>query len=120
MKSLQVIKHIILTLFIVYDYFPDLPLAYAIPSGVLLWLFVGLFFVSFFFRELNHKVSLKWQVLSLTYFVSLLAWLMILGGQSTAGISFNNVFLWIFLLMSCFDIYSQWKKLKQQKNAHYF
>lgn len=71
MRSLQVIKHIILTLFIVCDYFPNLSLAYAIPNDVLLWLFVGLIFVSFFFRELNHKVSLKWQVLSLTLFISM-------------------------------------------------
>lgn len=48
MKSLQVIKHIILTLFIMYDYFPNLPFAYAIPSGFLLafrWINLRQFFI---------------------------------------------------------------------------
>lgn len=120
MKSLQVITLIIFTLLIVNDYFSNLSLARTVPDDILLWVIFGLFFISFLFRKVkyyNHKERLKWQVLSLVYLLSLLALLTVLGGQSTAGIAFDSPFLWIILLISCFDIYSRWKKLKQEQTC---
>ena len=120
MKFLQVITLIIFTLLIVNDYFPNLSLARTIPDDILLWVIFGLFFISFLFDKVkshNHKERLKWQVLSLIYFLLLLALLTILGGQSTAGIAFDSPFLWIILLISCFDIYFRWKKLKQKQTS---
>ncbi|MGE7602380.1 hypothetical protein ACQKL5_07685 [Peribacillus sp. NPDC097675] len=118
MKSLQVITLIIFTLLIVNDYFPNLSLARSIPNDILLWVIFGLFIISFLFdriKSANHKEKLKSQILSLIYFLSLLALLTILGGQSTAGITIDSPFLWLILLMSCLDIYSRWKKLKQEQ-----
>ena len=122
MRSLQVISLIIFTPVIVFDYFPNLSLARMIPNGIFLWLFLSLFLISFLFKRFsddNPRKGLEWQVLSLVYLLSLLALLTILGGQSTAGIAFDHPFLWLILLMSCFDIYSRWKKLKQEQACSY-
>lgn len=122
MRSLQVISLIIFTPVIVFDYFPNLSLARAIPNGIFLWLFLSLLFISFLFKRFsddNPREGLEWQVLSLVYLLLLLALLTILGGQSTAGIAFDSPFLWLILLISCFDIYSRWKKLKQEQTCSY-
>ncbi|MFJ7850129.1 hypothetical protein ACIQXR_14910 [Peribacillus sp. NPDC097224] len=121
MKSLQVITLVIFTPVIVLDYFPNLSLVRVIPDGILLWLILVIYVISFSFKRFsdgNLREWLQWQVLSLFYLLSLLALLTILGGQSTAGIAFDSPFLWLILLMSCLDIYSRWKKLKQEQAAH--
>lgn len=121
MKSLQVITLVIFTPVIVLDYFPNLSLVRVIPDGICLWLMLVIYVISFLFKRFsdgNPREWFQWQVLSLFYLLSLLALLTILGGQSTAGIAFDSPFLWLILLMSCLDIYSRWKKLKQEQAAH--
>ncbi|MFJ7744592.1 hypothetical protein [Peribacillus sp. NPDC097295] len=117
MRILQLMILVIFTPIIVFDHFPDLSLARAIPEGILLWLFLVIYLISFSFKGLNDmnlKADLQWQVYSLIYLLSLLAFLTILGGQSSSGIGFDNPFLWLILLMSCLDIYSGWRKLKRE------
>ncbi|MCJ0930511.1 hypothetical protein MST22_05025 [Virgibacillus halodenitrificans] len=40
----------------------------------------------------------------------------ILGGKSATGISFSNGFFWIVLLISLFEMLTQWKKVKKSQS----
>ncbi len=104
-----------MTLFILYDYFPNIPLADVFPARILIVLIVGLFLFSLVFKKHSDKENkqiLAWQIFSTVYLLILLGLLTLLGGKSTTGISFDNGFLWIILLISIFQIKSQWKKVK--------
>ncbi|MDQ0271740.1 hypothetical protein J2S17_003628 [Cytobacillus purgationiresistens] len=104
------------TLLFLYDYFPNTLLANSIPKGVLVALILGLFLFSLLFkkyRDTNNKEILKWEILSTIYILFLMGLFTILGGQSSSGISFDNGFLWIVLMISLFEIFSQWKKVKR-------
>lgn len=119
MKSLKyfdIIALISITMLLIFDYFPNLPLASSIPKSVLILLIIVLFMFSILFRRYINPSSLeifKWQVLSTLYLIFLMVLLTILGGKSTVGIAFTNVFLWIALLLVAYELYSQWKKVKQ-------
>jgi len=112
----DVVALISFTLLLIFDYFPNLSFASEIPKGVLLLLIILLFSFSILFRRYLHPSSLeifKWQVLSTIYLLFLMVLLTILGGKSTVGIAFDNVFLWIALLLIAYEMFSQWKKVKQ-------
>lgn len=83
------------TLLFLYDYFPNIPLAKSIPKGVLIALILGLFFFSLIFkkyRDANNKEILRWQIFSTIYILFLIGVFTFLGGQSSSGIAFDNVF----------------------------
>lgn len=114
-KPLDLLIVIAITILFVYDYFPNIPLAEKIPKGLLIALIVGLFFFSLMFkkyRNTNNNEILKWQFFSTIYILFLMGILTISGGRSSSGISFDNGFLWIVLLISLFEMCSQWKKTK--------
>jgi uncharacterized SAM-binding protein YcdF (DUF218 family) len=93
-------------------------LSYAIPKGVLIALILGLFLFSLMFkkyRDINNKEILKWQIFSTIYILFLMGLFTILGGQSSSGIDFDNGFLWIVFLISLFEMYLQWKKVKKSE-----
>lgn len=116
MKSFDIIALISITMLLIFDYFPNLPLAISIPKGVLILLIIVLFMFSILFRRYKNPSSLeifKWQVLSTIYLLFLMVLLTILGGKSTVGIAFTNFFLWIALLLVAFELFSQWKKVKK-------
>ncbi|WP_017380282.1 hypothetical protein [Paenisporosarcina sp. TG-14] len=115
LKLLDIIALISISLLLIFDYFPNLPLARTIPKGFLILLIV-LFVFSILFRRYINPSSLeifKWMLLSTIYLLFLMVLLTFLGGKSTVGIAFTNVFLWMALLLASYDIYSQWKKAKK-------
>ena len=117
-KPLDILFIFVFTLLVVYDYFPTISLADAIPKGVLSSLILVILAVSLLFkryRETNNKEIFQWQIFFTIYILLLLGLLTALGGQSTSGVAFDNGVLWIVLLLSLFDIYSQWKKLKKSE-----
>lgn len=96
--------------------FQTFPLASSIPKGTLILLIIVVFFISILFKRYISHSSLeifKWQLLSTIYLLFLMVLLTFLGGKSTVGIAFTNVFLWIALLLASSEIYSQWKKVKK-------
>ncbi|WP_323646841.1 hypothetical protein [Lysinibacillus xylanilyticus] len=104
------------TLLFILDYFPNIPLGDSIPKGVLISLILGLFIFSLIFkkyRDINNKEILQWQIFSTIYILLIMGILTILGGQSSSGIAIDDGILWILLLISLFDIYSQYKKIKR-------
>jgi hypothetical protein len=118
LKPLHIIIILAFTLLFAYDYFPIFPVAYTAPKSILIALIFGLYLFSFLFkryRNTNNKEILKWQIFSTVYILFLIGLFTIMGGKSTSGISFNNGFLWIVFCISLFDMYSQWKKVKQSE-----
>jgi hypothetical protein len=106
------------TLLFLYDYFPNIPLAGVIPENILIALIFGLYLFSLFFkryRDTDNIKILKWQIYSTLYILFLMGLFTVLGGKSASGISFDNGFLWVFLIISIFDMKSQWKKVKLSK-----
>ncbi|MGE7690131.1 hypothetical protein ACQKMI_13120 [Lysinibacillus sp. NPDC097214] len=115
-KPVDFIFILAFTLLFVLDYFPNIPLADSIPKGVLIALILGLFIFSLIFkkdRDINNKEILQWQIFLTIYILLIMGILTILGGQSSSGIAFDNGVFWIVLLISLFDIYSQYKKFKR-------
>jgi len=122
-KPLDVIFILALTFLLVYDYFPNISPAGALPKVVsiaLMALILGIFLFSLMFKKFrdndtNNKEILKGQIFLTIYFLFLIGVFTIFGGRSSSGIAFDNIFLWIFLLISFFDMYSQWKKVKREE-----
>ena len=85
-----------------------------IPKLVIIFLLIGLLLVGMLFEwkiRVDDKDALKWQVFITTYILFLMGLFTVLGGKSTVGMSFNNGFFWLVLLISLLKIISQWKKV---------
>ena len=67
-------------------------------------------------KSVYEKAVLKWQVFIVSYILFLMGLFTVLGGESTSGISFSNGAFWIVLLLSIFEIFSQWKKVKSLRS----
>ncbi|MDN4494346.1 hypothetical protein [Ureibacillus aquaedulcis] len=118
LKSLDSIFILAITLLFVYDFFPDIPFADAIPKGVLIILILVCLVFSLLskkHRNPDNKTTLKWQIFLTLYIMMLMVIFPLLGGKSSSGISFDSEFLWIIILIALFDIYSQWKKVKRSE-----
>lgn len=118
LKIFEIIIILSFTLLFVYDYFPNIPLADAIPKSILIALIVGLYLFSLLFKKYrvkNNKEILKWKIFSTAYILFIMAFFTVLGGRSSTGMSLDNVFLWIVFLISVFEMSSQWKKVKQSE-----
>ena len=85
-----------------------------VPKLVIIFLLIGLLLVGMLFEwkiRVDDKDALKWQVYITTYILYLMGLFTVLGGKSTVGMSFNNGFFWLVLLISLLKIISQWKKV---------
>lgn len=103
-----------LTIIIAYDYFPNVSQIVEVPKLVIIFLLIGLLLVGMLFEwkiRVDDKDALKWQVFITTYILFLMGLFTVLGGKSTVGMSFNNGFFWLVLLISLLKIISQWKKV---------
>lgn len=122
MKHLKVsdlIFYIPLTLLIVYDYFPDTLLSKIIPRNINIWIILSLYLISIFFkrfRRSNNIENINGQIFWLIYLLFIMLLLTILGGTSTSGIGFNNIGVWVALVISVGEISSQKRKLNAREN----
>ncbi|MGG0788914.1 hypothetical protein [Peribacillus simplex] len=113
----QMIYMIIITLLLINDFFPVSFLSHIVSPEVLLGVMIGLFLSVLFKKDghTDHDVRIKAQLFYTMYLLSLVGVLTALGGRSTIGISLNDLFLWIVLLLSCCHTFSYWKKAKQSE-----
>lgn len=117
-KGIDIIFLIFLTNLFVYDYFPNTTFENIIPKNFLILLIVVLVLFSLRFKGYKNSNNLeifKWQLFTTVYILFLIVLLTILGGQSTCGISFENVYFWIVLFISCLEMFFKFKKAKQSK-----
>jgi hypothetical protein len=117
LKPLEISIILVFTVLLVYDYFPNTPLGDTIPKGLFTGLILGLFLYSLLFKkheDANDKEILNWQIFLTAYILFLIGLFTMLGGQSSSGISFTNISLWIVLLISIVEIISQSKKVKSR------
>lgn len=107
-KMFQMTYMLIITLLLINDFFPVLFLSDIVSPEVPLGALIGLFLSVLFKKDghANHDARIKAQLFYTLYLLSLVGLLTALGGRSTIGISFNDVFLWIVLLLSCYHIFS--------------
>lgn len=118
-RSFDAIFILAITLLFVYDYFPEIPYADAIPKRALLILILGLLLIRFGFKKREDrelKANIKWQMALTLYILILIVILPLLGGESSSGLSFDSGFLWVLILISLFDIYSKWKIVKRAES----
>lgn len=118
-KILSVSVLVILTLLIIYDYFPQLIYFLHIPKSVLvglllLTIIIGIF-MNYLQKEVSSKSTLSWQVTTILYLLALISILTLLGGTSQVGISLSNPVLWIVLLISVFELVREYKKVKERQ-----
>ncbi|SFD67790.1 hypothetical protein SAMN05216238_103114 [Lentibacillus persicus] len=99
-----------------YDYFPDIPFAEAVPLELLIVVMLGLFIMTVY-RNRKQKPSQKMvfrsQVFFLIYIVGVLALLTALGGESQVGIGFDKGIFWAALAIAVMEVSFQWRRMKQ-------
>lgn len=120
MKYITVLIVFCFTVLFAYDYFPTIKAVVEVPKLVFIFLVIGLFLVSMLFNRntsVANKGVLKWQVFITTYIVFLMGVFTVLGGKSDTGISFSNGVFWVVLLISLFEIFTQWKKVKSSQSV---
>lgn len=107
-----------MTILLVYDYFPDIPFAEAVPLELLIVAMLVLFMVTVY-RNRKHNPDQKtvfWsQVFFLVYVVALMTLLTALGGESQIGISFDKGIFWAALAITIMEISFQWRRMQQEE-----
>lgn len=107
-----------ITLLLIYDYFPDMSLQETLPSSVLLLLMFGTVVASFLFKRLREytvKELFQSQLFMIVYLLFLLAVLKLARGESTLGISFSHLGVWVVVIISLLQLVILWKKLKRER-----
>lgn len=117
-NTLDIIYFFVMSLLLVYDFFPNSPFADFVPTNVLIPLILVLMVLSILLKQYNDtskKDLLKAQLFSTIYILLLLVVLTALGGQSKTGISLDSGVLWIVVLISLVGPLSRWRKLKNSE-----
>ncbi|WP_285765837.1 hypothetical protein [Peribacillus sp. SI8-4] len=107
---------IVITCLLVYDFFPNILPNIILPE-IILGLLIG-FYLSLLLkkdRHADHGTRFRVQMLSTLYLLFLIGLLKALGGKSSVGISFDNAFLWLVLLLPSFLTYLNRRKAKASK-----
>lgn len=120
LKYIAILIVFCFTVLFAYDYFPSMTHMIEVPKTVLILLVLGLLLISMLFKRkkrVYEKAVLKWQVFIASYILFLMGLFTVLGGESTSGISFSNGVFWLVLLISIFEILSQWKKVKNSQSV---
>lgn len=120
MKYITILIVFCFTVLFAYDYFPSINQVIEVPKAVFIFLILGLILISILFkgsRNVDKEAVLKWQVFITSYILFLMGLFTVLGGESNSGISFSNGVFWVVLLISIFEIFSQWKKVKDTKSV---
>lgn len=118
MKYITLLLALCFTILFAYDYFPAAQQIVKLPVSLLVILMIGLMLISLLFsknKNLDKKSVLKWKVWVTAYIILLMIVFTALGGHSQSGISFNNTFFWLVMLIAVMDIFSDWKKLKRNQ-----
>jgi hypothetical protein len=117
-KLIRVIFIIIFTVLFAYDYFPNNFLKSVIPEKILIIIMIALYLFSLLLGRKNtdYKDSLKWNIFLVLYVVFLMSIYTLFGGKSALGLSLDNIFIWILLIISIHEIYSEWNKSKNAYN----
>lgn len=119
LKYIAILIVFCFTVLFAYDYFPGFTHVIEVPKTVFIILVLGLFLISMLFKRdkrFYEKAVLKWQVFIASYILFLMGLFTVLGGKSTSRISFSNGVFWLVLLISIFEILSQWKKVKNSQS----
>lgn len=117
LKPRVVIFYFISTVLLVYDHFPNSLLANVLPIKWVIWLFIGFILFLIIFRrgeEPSQKEKIAEAIFSLLYFIGLLTLLKLLGGHSVSGIGWSNGGLWLAGMITLWEIYTGFQKLKEK------
>lgn len=61
----------------------------------------------------KEKIQLAFRLQITVYLLILITTFTLLGGKSNVGIDFNNIFLWIVLIIAFAEIFSSWLRVKK-------
>ena len=106
------------TLLLIYDYFPTIGLTEVLPLRVLFWLLIGTVVVIALVKttaNATEKGSFQWQLFILIYVFLLIAFLGWAGGESTVGISFKDPLFWMVSFIALVQLGFQWKRMRREK-----
>lgn len=106
-----------LTILYIMDYLSQIEIFSVIPRRTVLIFTVIFLLISFLpikRKESNALNEFKWEAFLIGYIVLTMIILQLLGGQSVTGISFENWFVWLVLLISVWELRLKWCKVKQE------
>lgn len=107
-----------ITILLIFDYFPEIPLINIIPLYAIKWIILTLFLITILISHRNKENTLKWQIFIVSFILVLMGLLTVIGGNSASGISFGNKYLWVVLFITILDMLSQFKKYKHSSNMN--
>ena len=106
------------TLLLIYDYFPTSGLTEVLPQRVLFWFLIGTVVMIALVKttaNATEKSSFQWQLFILIYAFLLIACLGWAGGESTVGISFKDPLFWMVSFIALVQLGFQWKRMRREK-----
>lgn len=107
--------HLVLTLLMIYDFFPKLINIIDIPQNLLMYLMLCTFLLGLLVggkRKDTNKTDLYVNIASMSYLIIVVFVLTILGGVSQVGISIKSPFTWIIVAVALFEILRKNKKIR--------
>ncbi len=107
--------HLVLTILIIYDFFPELINIINIPHNILVYLMLFTFLLGIVLggkKKDTNKADLYRNIASLLYLIILVNILTIFGGLSSVGISMKSPTTWIVIAVALYDILRTNKKIR--------
>ncbi len=104
--------HLILTMLLIYDFFPNSINYINIPKGILVILILIIFLLGVFFgrKNKNNKTNFFVGVVSILYILLIFLVLTLLGGVSQVGISITSPWTWIIFAFALLELFRRNKK----------
>ncbi|SFA95754.1 hypothetical protein SAMN04488072_104143 [Lentibacillus halodurans] len=105
-----------ITVLLVYDYFPGIPFAEAVPLNLLILVMLALFILAVYRNRKQNpgqRNIFRSQVFFLVYIVAVMALLTFLDGESRVGIAFDKGIFWAAFAVAIMEISLQWRRMRQ-------
>lgn len=109
---------LLLSILLIYDFFPGLRNFIYIPTWLIGTLIVLILIISIWFPRFSENTpqeSYRMQIFVVVYILSIIFLLMFLGGESVSGL-FNGFGIWVALLINIFEILKKRKDVIEGEN----
>ncbi|POZ56452.1 hypothetical protein LYSIN_01235 [Lysinibacillus sphaericus] len=111
--------HFVLTLLMIYDFFPELVNIIDIPHNILVSIMLFTFLLGILVggkKKDTNKTDTFVNIASMLYLILLVLVLTILGGVSQVGISLSNPVTWLLVVLTIVGVLKKDKKSRVQDN----
>lgn len=112
----ELLAYVLILLLLCKDFFSDWHIWTVIPTAVFITILViGLIIIFIPTKKLDVEANFWFQLRAMVVVIVMILALPLFGGTSAIGLSLNEPFFIIVILLSLFQIRMQWKRVKTEK-----